>query len=285
MKKKYYKLLIIITVIISGSSLSTVVFMINEYRENIAITHYSQYLLQVKKIEQSLIQSLPIYSDYSDKSRKLKLRKHLINEHLSYIRMKRYAPIENGKKLQDAINDGTLISADRGTDSYYYFYNVPSQNRYLRQSAFQCLTIITKRMQDVISEKGDFPVLKIAISSMIRTLSYHDSLKKKNINAAAISSHSYGISFDIFYDDFYISLPEYTKDNSLAQKIIEKTRTDLGFVLGRSLRRQMRSLLAETLLQLQDEGYLYVIEENKQRCYHITSLIPDNSTNVNSYKK
>ena len=233
----------------------------------------------------ALIHSLPIYSDYCDKSKKIKLRKHLINEHLGYIKIKGYTPIEDEKKLQDAINDKTLISADRGTDSYYYFYNVPPQHRYLRHGAFQCLNLITERMQDIISERGDFPFLKIEISSMTRPFSYHDTLKKKNINAAEVSPHSYGISFDIFYDDFYISLPEYTKNNSLAQKIIDKTRTDWGFVLGRSLRRQLRSLLAETLIQLQDEGCLYVIEENKQRCYHVTSKIPDNSSGVSADKK
>jgi len=116
------------------------------------------------------------------------------------------------------------------------------------------------------------PPVKLAISSALRPISYQKGLTKKNINATIESTHTYGISFDIFFDDYYISFPEPTTSNNVSRELQEKFRTRFGFLTGDALRRQFHSVLMETLIELQDEGMIYAILERKQHCYHVTIL-------------
>ncbi|MCP4763843.1 MAG: hypothetical protein GY870_18875 [archaeon] len=116
------------------------------------------------------------------------------------------------------------------------------------------------------------PVVKIAISSATRPKDYQKGLTKRNINASFESTHNYGTSFDIYFEDFYISFPEPRTDNSTSMKLQEQLKRRFGFLTGDALRRQFHSILMETLLQLQDEEILYAILERKQHCYHVTIL-------------
>ena len=43
--------------------------------------------------------------------------------------------------------------------------------------------------------------------------------------------------------------------------------------MGDALRRQFKSTLMETLLELQREGEIYVFYEEDNRCYHVTVLV------------
>ena len=124
---------------------------------------------------------------------------------------------------------------------------------------------LTERLQQVLNRYGDYPPIKIALSSVIRPAAYQESLRRSNANASLVSSHSYGVSFDIFYDDFFVDLPG-------DDPALEPLRLRMGFLLGRSLRRQFHAVLAETLLELQSDGKVYVIWERNQRCYHVTVL-------------
>ncbi len=195
-----------------------------------------------------------------------------MKDHLKAAKKSGIPIVKNDSQIKIYEQKGKLIKLKAAIDELYYFYNVPEKYRYLTPHAVYGINLLTHRLQDNIQKRNNLPAVKIAISSAIRPALYQKELQKKNMNAAIISSHGYGISFDIFYDDFYVSLPEPEWLGKMSHTIISKIRKQSGFILGDALRRQFRSVLVETLLQAQEENLIYVIHEKKQRCYHVTIL-------------
>ncbi len=130
--------------------------------------------------------------------------------------------------------------------------------------------IVTRFQKNIRKRIKNAPAVKVAISSVIRTTKY----QKKLFGVEFVSTHSYGSTFDIFFDDYFVQLPEskLLANNQTFKTIQKKMDKKFGFLLGDALRQQFRSILMETLIQLQNEGVLYAILEKRQRCYHITIL-------------
>ena len=80
-------------------------------------------------------------------------------------------------------------------------------------------------------------------------------------------------SFDIFYEDYYVQLPSPEKTGGVYDRIKKSLHGRTGFLMGDALREQFRSVLMETLIELQREGVLYAFLEDDRRCYHITILV------------
>jgi len=89
------------------------------------------------------------------------------------------------------------------------------------------------------------------ISSVLRTIEGQDGLGKRNTNAAPISSHMYGTTFDISYKEFLQINGVPVKEGFC--------RHDL-----------MRHVLAEVLTEMRAEGRCKVVIERHQACFHIT---------------
>ncbi len=229
------------------------------------------YLENSSRIERNFIEKLPIYEDFATPTRESTLRTYLLTEHLAAARRYGIQPIERDSELKALTDSGALTEVANTADSLYFFYNVPKKYRYLTPDAKAGLEKLAARVQANLRRRGDYPPVKIAISSMLRPASYQERLRDRNGNASQSSSHSYGVSFDIFYDEYYVALPAAPGDGALAE-IIADLRRRLGYLQGQALRRQFHAALMETLLQLQDEGALYAILEKSQRCYHVTIL-------------
>lgn len=224
-----------------------------------------EFLDHARRFERRIIDNVPIYEDWSTPDREAKLRKHLLSDHLAVIQMMKLEPIQDQIEVDTKVKDGSLRVLEQNRDTPYFFYNVKKENRVLAPMAADGLAFIAKRLNT--STDG---FIKIAISSATRSIDYQGTLRTRNANASLVSSHSYGISFDIFYDSFFVSLPAMITGNTEIDRSLESLRVRVGYWLGDALRRQLHSLLAETLIQLQNEGKLYAILEKNQRCYHVT---------------
>jgi hypothetical protein len=221
-------------------------------------------------VERKIVENIPIYSDFVRKVNEKKLRKYLFKHHIKIAKKNGVNPLKKSEDVKKFINSGQLKSIDL-EEANYYFYGVSRESRYLTPQAAEGLLRLVERYQENLKKRNIEYSVKLAISSVLRTKKYQANLQAKNKNAVNISTHSYGVSFDIFWDDFYVVLPEIVKDD-ISSTIIKRIRKKMGFVLGDSLRRQFRSILFETLVQMQDEGLLYAILERNQRCYHVTIL-------------
>jgi len=226
---------------------------------------------KIYKIERKFIESIPIYTDYATPSKEKELRKYLFRDHIAAAKKYGTTPVHSLDSINSFLESNKLVKLDQ-KDKLYYFYNVKKEYRYLTPAAARGLDTLTERFQKNLSSRADLPHVKLAISSALRLVSYQKKLMKRNSNATIVSTHSYGVSFDIFFEDYYVKLPEPENSNKLSEELIRTIRERSGFMLGDSLRRQFRSILMETLLQLQNEGVLYAILERKQHCYHVTIL-------------
>ncbi len=242
------------------------------YYYSSTVKDITSYLETIHSIERGYIENLPLYDDYATPQRELKLRTYLFPAHMDVAVKSGMKPIAIDDSVSELVKGGSLVKIKSGADKLYYFYNVREKYRVLTPVAACGLDAIVERFQQNITTRLKLPPVKIALSSMLRPASYQTDLRIKNANATQITTHSYGISFDIFYDDYFVSLPHHAASNAISGAIMDMLRTRIGFLLGDALRGQFRSMLMETLVQLQDEGMLYAIWERNQRCYHVTIL-------------
>ena len=231
-------------------------------------------LLRIDSIENQYKNNIPIYTDYITPNIENQLRKYLLNYHIQVAIENNNKAVQNKTDLEARIKEKSLVSINTDDlNNYLYFYNVPLAHRYLTQDTKKILILLGERFQKILKEKEVIPNVKFAISSALRHADYQNNLKKTNTNAAFISSHSYGRSFDVFYDEYFVSLNDL--DNEIKFNVFHKSEMQLkrkfGFLLGQSLRRQFQSILTEAVVQLQNEGKIYSILEKSQRCYHITA--------------
>lgn len=145
--------------------------------------------------------------------------------------------IESSEHFQKLINENKLVPINRGTGyqvaplTHSYPYVTPKSKAVLEELALAFQTL---------ANKESF----FTVSSVTRTPEQQQSLRKRNRNATSgISSHSYGVSFDISY----IRFNGKKGSNRSAQKNLESVLNDF-----------------------QAANKIFFIKERKQSCYHIT---------------
>ena len=224
------------------------------------------------EIENYIVQNFPIFEDYLTPVKENELRKFLLMRHLAIGNQFGLSGLESDENILKNARSGLLKEQKTGGDVGFYFYNVPAKYRFVTPNTARGLAVIYRTLNQFLKTKDHNFQLKIAISSMIRPENYQQRLRNKNANASFISSHSFGVSFDIFYDDFFVSVPTEQIGNAILQKILDAQRNKIGFLLGDSLSRQFHAALHQTLIDLQNQNILYAIIEKKQKCYHVTIL-------------
>ncbi|HRX16671.1 MAG TPA: DUF5715 family protein [Spirochaetota bacterium] len=217
------------------------------------------------KVERSVVDNVPIYSDYANSALEKKLRSYLYPYHIK-IASKFADSVKDLDQAQKLIESGKLVPVEESL--WYYFYGVKKEHRYLVPTALKALDIVAERFNSNLKSRGVDVTVKLAVSSLLRPEDYQMELTGKNSNAVDESTHSFGVSFDLFFDDYYVVLIEGS--SGVSGDIINEIRPRYGFMLGDSLRRQFKAILAETMLELQDEGLVYVIMEFRQRVFHVT---------------
>ena len=252
-------------------STSSFFFYLEKQNENISKQILNELSIY-DKIEKKITVAVPIYIDYNKNNAEKKLRKYLFKDHIEVAKRIGVPTIKNQKQIDKFRKKNLLSYVDLKSKDNFFFYNVQKNYRYLTPTTLKGLKTTTDEIQKIFRNYTNLKKvsLKIAISSALRPTKYQTNLRKRNNNATIISTHSYGTSFDIFYDDYYLSLPEPGKMNKTSKNVIDKTRQKIGFILGDSLRRQFKTILHKTLIKLQNDGLLYAIHEKKQRCYHVT---------------
>jgi hypothetical protein len=259
--------------IIAGAILAGISIALSyRYYYSTTIRDVTSYFEKVQSIERGYIDTIPLYDDFATPLRELKLRTFLFPAHIDAAMKSGMKPVDIDDSVPELIRSGKLVKLTKKDDSLYYFYNVREKYRVLTPRAACGLAVLTERFQQNITTRMKLPQVKIALSSLLRPVAYQAGLRATNVNATEVTTHSYGVSFDIFFDDYFVALPRPAATNAISSAILELVRTKMGFLLGDALREQFRSVLMETLIQLQDEGILYAILERNQHCYHVTIL-------------
>ena len=260
-------------ILVSGAATGAVAAWYFQGQQNRIEAEILAYLDETRRIERAFVENLPLYSDWSSAAKERRLRRYLLKFHLDLARKSGLPRVQDDADMARHIQSGVLAPIERGPEALFYFYNLKQQYRVLSPETTAGLKLLTERLQNKIRERApEAPPVKIAVSSALRPVAYQASLRGRNANAAYASSHSYGVSFDIFYDDYYVVLPPITDGHPITRAVLSKLRSRMGFLLGDALSGQFRTVLMETLIELQDEGKLYAILERNQRCYHVSIL-------------
>lgn len=100
-----------------------------------------------------------------------------------------------------------------------------------------------------ILQRNNLPAYRFRITSVLRSGEDIRRLQRSNSNSIANSPHNYGTTFDIGYAHF----------DQLTQTTDSMSDDNLKLVL------------AQTLLNQQRAGHIYVKYEHKQGCFHVTA--------------
>ena len=225
--------------------------------------------IKESNIDQNFIEKIPIYEDYVKTNSEEQLRKYLFQDHYNVVLKAGMQPLSSADDIQSFVEKKLLVPIEPDENALFYFYGVKKENRYLAPRALEALEKVALRFNEKLNAM-ELPQVKIALSSALRPDEYQKSLRSRNQNATEVSTHSYGMSFDLFYDDFFVVLTTPDGAAGINTEISDKLRRRMGFILGDSLRRQLRTILFQTLVEMQNDGVIYAISERNQHCYHIT---------------
>jgi len=256
--------------ILSLTALILISFLIIRQKEKSITEYVSAFQDMSYKSERDFIENIPVYRDYSSPELVRELQKYNLAMHTLEVVKHGIAPLRNTEDINAAVKNGSLVSLDAGANGLFYFHNVRKEYRYLTPQAKKSLELTAERFQKKIqAHKPGLPVVKLAVSSVIRTVDYQEKIFGRKF----VSVHSYGGCFDIFFDDYFVALPSPVAGSTAEKKVKKSLLKRTGYLMGDALREQFRTVLAETLLELQKEKVIYAFLEEDRRCYHITVLI------------
>jgi len=240
------------------------------YSKEKSLTGYvAAYQDMVYKTERGFIENIPVYRDFATPALTAELISFDLKDSAVEAAKHGVPPLKNFDDISTNIKTGKLVPVDAPGEKLYYFHNVQKEYRYLSPQGKTGLELVAERFQQKIqAHKQGLPVVKLAVSSVIRTVDYQEKIFGRKF----VSTHSFGGCFDIFLDDYFVQLPVPDKTGRAEEKMRKSLHARTGFLMGDALREQFRAVLMETLLELQRENRIYVFFEDENRCYHITVL-------------
>lgn len=260
----------LLTWVVSVSAVILVSFFTVRYREKSLTDYVSAFQEMSYKHERSFIENIPVYRDYASPALVNELRKYDLTAHGSEVVKHGISPLKNIEEINSAVKEGSLTAVDAGANGYFYFHNVQKEYRYLTPRGKKGLETVAERFQQKIQAyKPGLPVVKLAVSSVIRTIDYQEKIFGRKF----VSVHSYGGCFDVFFDDYFVMLPAPATGSTAEKRLMKSLQNRTGYLMGDALREQFRTVLMETLIELQREKIIYSYLEEDRRCYHITVLI------------
>ncbi len=174
------------------------------------------------------------------------------NVHLEVAKRMGHAPFATNAEFEQKkdLLVNSMVFAEVKDCDLYTVKKLTHSYPYLVPRALVLLNEIGTRFEAKL-ERLEIAPYKMQISSVLRTIEGQDGLGKHNSNAAPLSAHMYGTTFDISYKEFLHQSGEIAKEGFC--------RHDL-----------MRHVLAEVLTEMRTEGRCKVVIERKQACFHVT---------------
>ncbi len=201
-----------------------------------------------RKIEGRSIEAVPVSVLSKDEMRALKKytnQYHQDEAHKSPVKK----PISSKKfflENQEELVDSYDLEKLEDTETFIVSkltHSIPWVTSYTKSF----LELLGERMEASF-ESVDVMPYRFVLTSVTRTENDQKRLRKSNLNATQNeSSHFYGVSVDISQTRF--ALPQ-SRESVYSYRL--------------------RNLIARELIKLQEEGYCYVVLENREKCFHIT---------------
>lgn len=202
-----------------------------------------------------------------------RLRSYLNPIHVETATQRGIANLQTREAIAKQIEERDLVRLE--DNPYFYLqemnYSVPA----VVPNMADLLYLIGRQFQDTLRASG-IPPYRYTITSATRSRKDQAALQQTNVNAASRSSHEFGTTVDVHYDEFDLAEGRLTLPDSLASSseiypnVLRDRLTEAYERLARTHTDALKALLGRTLLSLQREGDVIVIYERRQPVYHIT---------------
>lgn len=172
--------------------------------------------------------------------------------HLAFAQRLGIEPFLTNADLENHINNYLMIGKLKKIEDCdkYKMKSLTHSYPYLVPKAADLLDEIGKRFEEKLAKISIGPYY-LLISSVLRTRESQQGLGMHNRNAATMSAHLYGTTFDISYKEFLPQHGQHARE-------------------GYCRHDMMRYVLGEALTELDKEGRCKVVIEKKQACFHVT---------------
>lgn len=149
-------------------------------------------------------------------------------------------------------------------------YSLP----YVTPSAANLLDRIGHRFHEALDSAG-LPPYRFLVTSVTRSTEDQKALQSTNANAASESSHEYGTTFDLHYEQFdFEGRPAVPDTSDIYQDELRRMLAEAYGELSSSYTPALKSILGHVLLRLQAEEDALVIYERRQPVFHVTAARP-----------
>ena len=157
------------------------------------------------------------------------------------------SPVQDRKEAEHRMKELVFV----GSDPYFHVDNLNNSIPYLVPKAAVLVHDIGRAFFDSLYIKG-IPLHKIIVTSVLRTKSDVQRLRRGNGNATENSCHLYGTTVDICYNRYKtVEAPE-----GPARRVV---RND-----------SLKWVLSEVLRDFRKQGRCHIKYEVKQGCFHLT---------------
>jgi hypothetical protein len=159
------------------------------------------------------------------------------DKHLYAAEYNGFGLIESENHFKNLIAEEKLVQVNKGAG--YEVMDLTHSHPYITSYSKTILEELGHAFQTLTDTESFF-----TLTSVTPTPEQQKTLRRRNRNATSgLSSHSYGVSFDISY---------------------------IRFNGKKSWNRKTQKKLETILNEFQESGKIFVIKEKKQRCYHVT---------------
>lgn len=216
----------------------------------------------------SVLQPLPLLTPAQESS----LRRYLNAQQLQRARALGVGR-PAGDELEALVREGRLVELNPSTE-LWVVGDLDVSSALVTPDARAMLTDLGERFHARLDEMG-LPPFRVEVSSALRTSADQSELRRVNPNAASgVSTHEFGTTLDVLYSRFAApaDLAGWLEDGTSGWEAehLEQVARLAGDRIGGQRALELKAILGEVLLELQNEGRVMVTLERRQPVYHMT---------------
>lgn len=193
-------------------------------------------------------------------------------EHIRRARSLGVAPLASAEEADSLVRIGRLVRLADST-AYWVIRDLEHSRPFVTADVPVLLEEIGRRFHERLDSLG-VPRVRFEVSSVLRTPDQQADLRTTNPNAArGTSSHEFGTTFDVAYSGY--AAPAGWEADPLPER--PELEAHLGEVrllaverIAARRSRELKAILGGVLQEMQDEGKVLVILEERQPVYHMT---------------
>lgn len=201
------------------------------------------------------------------------LRRSSNEQHLARARSLGVSPVSDFEAVEAYERSGRLVVLEDSTE-YWVIRELEHSVPAVTPGTKAFLVELGERFQERLGSMG-IPPLRLEVTSVLRTAESQSDLRRTNGNAArGTSAHEYGTTVDIAYSSFPAPFEQvnavWEAEASWLVSYLRKYEAAAVERVAARRSHELKAILGRVLRELQSEGKVLVMLEERQPVYHLT---------------